>query len=178
MDTAPPGDDGSIVTMAAADGISMPPIPVEGCIITKRPKSRSSKTSQSETKKVDLIWTRDGRQCKLACTHTDDGVDPSDGGLMAWFYPPKNGKTVGYVCYYDGRVWQACYRNQYKTLEIFEAALGQDPELFEGFDKKRIFLKDRCREAGSRNIRISWSDMPERVVSGQKRSTVIEDAED
>ena len=59
--------------------------------------------------------TPDGRSC-LTCPRRDDQEDPvaacigkltEDGSvvLMAWSYPPKNGKTVGEYCYYCVRVY-------------------------------------------------------------------------
>ena len=80
----------------------------------------------------------DGRTC-LTCPRRDDQEDPvakvvaqlnEDGTvvLMAWGYPPKNGKTVGDFCYDCVRVYLKDGKGIHLSISEWKARLAKKGE--------------------------------------------------
>lgn len=122
----------------------------------------------------------DGRLCKL-CQSPDNSKDPIDGGSLAWWYAPKNGKTQGCHCFYCGKAWHTKFRHDARTksLSALLHEAGKDTSIHESFMATRKLIIDKCLQNGGRDIRVTSKEFPiATVVSKERTVNSIEDSDD
>ena len=113
-----------------------------------------------------LIVVPDGRSCKL-CGKKDSEIDPvavaiGEQYTRVWAYPPKQAKdgtyhNEGCYCAYCVRVWQSRFKHTFTLAELV-VKIGSCSETYERLDKLLKVCIDACVKAGSRSIRIDWSE--------------------
>ena len=122
-------------------------------------------------------WEPDGRGCKL-CGCKDDTDDPVWTLLPGrrWFYPPKNRKNQGLVCWVCGRVWEARYKLQ------IPIKLSELPGWLAGFTDRLPKFNALAgvvltKMTSDPHVRLSWSQMvteAEEIILTNKQANVVE----
>ena len=102
-----------------------------------------------------------------AAREKDSEIDPvalaiGEQYTRVWAYPPKQAKdgtyhNEGCYCVYCVRVWQSRFKHTFTLAELV-VKIGSCSETYERLDKLLKVCVDACVKAGSRSIRIDWSD--------------------
>lgn len=133
------------------------------------PKCSSSKpvavhdTTDNGDDEVRLrLRIRDGRPCILHGENdrVQDPIFPLE--LIFWARKPKYARghlrPDGDQCYYCYRTFVAKYKIRFLTAAALKEAFGTNPDVLKEFMGWRTYIIEKYKEAGTRNIRLTYSD--------------------
>ena len=99
---------------------------------------------------------------------------------MKWGLPPRDGKSMGKVCYYCRRVWRANYSAAF-SLEKLIPHCTQNKPLFDAFSSLMSFAVNKTAAAGSHDVMIRKAELDataeDSVLFQINRTSVMCDAE-
>ncbi len=126
-----------------------------------------------------IEFTPDGRQCHC-CKRRDDSKDHVTDGFLAWWYPPKDGKSCGMICWYCGKAWFVKYRFSVstRTTTLLVKELGTCDEFRAEFFKVRDFIVEKAIENGGKFRSVNKDELKTRIYSIHRKGSEVYGEED